>query len=221
MDKKELELALDFSGPYVNLAVYDGNEVITASKLMQRREAAAMTDFISDVMEEEGLNLADVKRFTVGSGPGSFTGMRIAAAWVSGYTFGKAGIISRCIPGAFAIAQSAKLGKNENAAIIFDGRNREVILFEVIRNDGDFSIGREAILNKEQSESYFKENNFDRYFVLQYDVNAVKLIINDEIFSRLEEVVEVEAKNLLAESLGEFDCDLTKLHYIRPSVTTN
>ena len=223
-NQKILEIAVDFSGPYVNLAVKkcgDEKVVFTASKLMQRREASAITDFIQSALKEADLELLSIGKFTVGSGPGSFTGMRIAAAWVSGFTFGKKDILCRTVPSAFAIAESCKLGENENAAIIFDGRNREVILFETARKNGSLiAAGREAILNKEQAEKYFTENNFDHFIVVEYDLNAVKLILPDSVIEKLQVVKEVEAANLLNDRLGEFDNDLTRLHYIRPSVVT-
>ena len=104
--------------------VASGQVVAEGSKLMQRREASAVTAFIVQLFEDNKLSLENVNKFTVGSGPGSFTGMRIAAAWVSGFTFGKENVVCRTVPSAFAVAESAGLEEDENACIIFDGRNQ-------------------------------------------------------------------------------------------------
>ncbi|MBQ9789313.1 MAG: tRNA (adenosine(37)-N6)-threonylcarbamoyltransferase complex dimerization subunit type 1 TsaB [Lentisphaeria bacterium] len=225
MDKTFLKMAIDFSGPCVDLTVVDGKDgkiLLEANKLMQRREASAITEFISNILKDNNLALADVKEFTVGSGPGSFTGMRIAAAWVSGFTFGKKDIRVRTIPSAFALAMSGKIADGEKTCIIFDGRNREVIVFGVSQKDGKiFADGVEEILNKEQAAEFFGKNRFDRCITPEYDERAVKLILPDVIGKTLRIVKTVESKHLLADDLGDFDNDLTKLYYIRPSVANS
>ena len=224
MDKQSLEMAIDFSGPYVNLAVAEsisGQVVAEGSKLMQRREASAITAFIVQLFEDNKLSLENVSKFTVGSGPGSFTGMRIAAAWVSGFTFGKENVVCRTVPSAFAVAESAGLEEGENACIIFDGRNREVIAFGVSRKNGElFATGLEEILNQEQSKKFFIENNFSKYLCLEYDLAAIKLILPQSVSDKLTAFEQVEAIHLLQNQVKTFDNDLTGLYYIRPSVVT-
>lgn len=224
MDKQTLEMAIDFSGPYVNLALAksDSGEIVaTASKLMQRREASAITDFIVQLFKDKNLSLENVGKFTVGSGPGSFTGMRIAAAWVSGFTFGKNDVVCRTVPSAFAVAESAAIQEGENACIIFDGRNREVIIFGVSRKNGELiATGLEEILNQDQAEKFFAENSFSKYLCLEYDLAAIKLIVPAALDSKLSSFEQIEAIHLLQNKTKNFDNDLTGLYYIRPSVVT-
>lgn len=216
------EMAIDFSGPYVNFCVrLTGSETIQIqqSRLMQRRDAATICSFLQTALAENNIKFDDISKFTVGSGPGSFTGMRIVAALVSGMTFGKETIRTRTVPSAFAIAAQINLQNNENAAVIFDGRNKEVILFEVsMKNDTLFATNHEAILNKEQAVNYFTNHEFTKLVTVEYDLNALKLILPEAILTKLLVVKEIDSSLLLDEKLGDFNNDLTALHYIRPSV---
>ena len=113
----KIHAALDFSGPQAVFAVEkDGNKIFEVSKLMQRRDAASFAEFLQSNLKAHGLDFADITHWTVGSGPGSFTGMRIAASFVQGLTYGK-DVQTRTVPSAEAIAASAGLQK-ENACII-------------------------------------------------------------------------------------------------------
>ena len=175
---------------------------------MQRRDAAAFAHFLQTNLNENNLDFSDITHWTVGSGPGSFTGMRIAASFIQGLTYGK-NISTRTVPSAEAIAAGANTDKN-NTCVLFDGRNKEIILL-------DLKSRKEAILNKEQSKEYFAENKFDCFAAMQYDKNAIELIIPQEIFSRIQWAEKLDM-NAFFQSGNIFDNNLTNLIYIRPSV---
>ena len=59
---------------------------------------------IVDSLMESGAVRPDDCVMEVGSGPGSFTGMRLAAALVAGWTFEREGVETRCVPTAVALA---------------------------------------------------------------------------------------------------------------------
>lgn len=205
----KIHAALDFSGPQAVFAVEkDGNKIFEVSKLMQRRDAASFAEFLQSNLKAHGLDFADITHWTVGSGPGSFTGMRIAASFVQGLTYGK-DVQTRTVPSAEAIAASAGLQK-ENACIIFDGRNKEIILL-------DLKNGKDAILNKEQSVEYFKENKFDFFAAMEYDRKAVELIVPQEVFAEIKWAPSLDT-DAFFQSGNVFDNNLTNLIYIRPSV---
>lgn len=206
---KKVHAVLDFSGPGAVFAVRgDGEKIFEKHRLMQRRDAASFALFLQDSLQEHGLGFQDITEWTVGSGPGSFTGMRIAASLVQGLTFGK-NIRTRTVPSAEAVALGGKCGR-KNACVIFDGRNKEIILL-------DLKSGCEAILNKEQAEKFFKENEFEEFAAMQYDRNAVSMIVPQEIADRISWAESLDTAAFF-DSENEFDNDLTKLIYIRPSV---
>lgn len=200
---------LDFSGPGAVFALQkNGEKVFEVSRLMQRRDAASLALFLKNTLNEYGFDFEDITHWTVGSGPGSFTGMRIAASLVQGLTYGKS-VKSRTVPSAEAVACGAG-GDKLNSCVIFDGRNREIILL-------DLKSGNDAILNKEQAEEFFKNNQFESFAAMAYDKNAIAQIVPESVFTEIK-----WAENLKTEAFFEsenvFNDDLTKLIYIRPSV---
>ncbi|MGE0442916.1 MAG: tRNA (adenosine(37)-N6)-threonylcarbamoyltransferase complex dimerization subunit type 1 TsaB [Gemmatimonadales bacterium] len=50
-----------------------------------RRHAGLLVSFVGEALAELGLGLADVGAVAVSDGPGSFTGLRVAAAWAKGF----------------------------------------------------------------------------------------------------------------------------------------
>ena len=205
----EVHAVLDFSGPMaVFAAAKDGLKVFEVSKIMQRRDAASFAEFLQSNLKSNGLDFADITHWTVGSGPGSFTGMRIAASFVQGLTYGK-DVRTRTVPSAEAVASGAGADV-KNSCVIFDGRNKEIILL-------DLRSCREAILNKEQAEVYFKENEFTSFAAMEYDRKAVELILPAEIFAQVKWAANLDTACFF-NSENVFDDNLTNLIYIRPSV---
>lgn len=81
-----LILALETSGATGSVALARGGRVLARRFLDERgRHAAALPGAISTVLAEAGLPAAKVNRVAVGSGPGSFTGVRVAGAAANGF----------------------------------------------------------------------------------------------------------------------------------------
>ena len=82
--------ALDLSGNLAAFALMDdaGQLLIDESRPMRGREAASLASFLTGLLAEKELTVRDVTHWSVGSGPGSFTGMRLASALVKGWVFG-------------------------------------------------------------------------------------------------------------------------------------
>ena len=74
-------LALETSGPVASVAVSVGGWVVARRLLHeQRRHAAHLLPAVEAVMSEARLGRGDLTGVVVGTGPGSFTGVRVAAA---------------------------------------------------------------------------------------------------------------------------------------------
>ena len=80
-----LFLALDSSGPIGSVAVAAGADVL-ARRTLDRpmRFSAELIPAVAAVLEEAGVARTDLAGVVVGSGPGSFTGVRVAAATAKG-----------------------------------------------------------------------------------------------------------------------------------------
>lgn len=78
-------LAFDTSGTVGSVAVGRAGRLLASATLDDRREhAARLVPTIDRALERSGVRLADLAGIAVGEGPGSFTGVRVAAATAKG-----------------------------------------------------------------------------------------------------------------------------------------
>ncbi len=78
-------LALDTSGPIGSVAVSLHGEVL-ARGLMTRQaaHASSLVPTVEEVLDDAGVERSEIRGLIVGEGPGSFTGVRVAAATAKG-----------------------------------------------------------------------------------------------------------------------------------------
>jgi tRNA threonylcarbamoyladenosine biosynthesis protein TsaB len=80
-----LLLAFDVSTPVGSIALARGEELLAREFLLQARDhAARLLPGISATLDRAGVSSRDLEGIVVGKGPGSFTGVRIAAATARG-----------------------------------------------------------------------------------------------------------------------------------------
>ncbi len=214
--------ALDLSGDEAGFAVIEqssGTIIIEQFRPMTGRSSAILAPWIIDLLSAHDLKLTDIRAWTVGAGPGSFTGMRLAAAMVEGFTLGHA-VKSRCIPSAIALAAYSK--PDEITAVIFDGRNRELLLFAVEHNSaGELQkYGTEIVFNAENATKIFNQVQYSNITALQKDATAIAKIIPENIVSRINYQEHIPVTKLLSAHGDNWNNDLTELCYIRPAVFT-
>jgi tRNA threonylcarbamoyladenosine biosynthesis protein TsaB len=78
-------VAMDTSGPVGHVAVSRGGEVLARQTMKRRLEhAAGLVPALSRVLKEASVDVEEVRGVVVGEGPGSFTGVRVAAATAKG-----------------------------------------------------------------------------------------------------------------------------------------
>ena len=213
------DAVLDSAAGAAFLAVFSGNEkLFSASTPMYGREGAKLPVWVADELEKRGMSLADIGRWTVGAGPGSFTGLRLAAALVAGWCFGRPHSC-RAVPGVLGVAAAAGMAPGETLGCLYDGRNRELIFVPVTRPaDGGFAIAAEPeILNAESAARRFAAADAPpRFAALTAEIPALKKLVPEL------EIVPVDAPDpaALAADGRPFDDDVTRLVYIRPAVYT-
>jgi tRNA threonylcarbamoyladenosine biosynthesis protein TsaB len=81
-------LALDTSTEYLSLAILKGTETFTFDVLAGQTHSQIILPQIQALLETAGLQLKDLQGITFGAGPGSFTGVRIAAGVAQGLGYG-------------------------------------------------------------------------------------------------------------------------------------
>lgn len=79
-------LAFDTSSSLGSVALGDGDAGVLARRFLREQggHAAALIPAIRDVLNEAGIARSSLDRVVVGAGPGSFTGLRVAAATAKG-----------------------------------------------------------------------------------------------------------------------------------------
>jgi len=86
---RDMILSFDTSGPYCAAALLDGETVLAArDEPMKRGQAERLLPLLEDLLAEAGRGWKDVTRIGVGTGPGNFTGIRIAVATARGLALG-------------------------------------------------------------------------------------------------------------------------------------
>ncbi len=209
-----ISAAVDLSGRAGYAAASrDGELLFESVRPVFGREGALLPEFISGELEKHGIKIADVKRWTVGSGPGSFSGLRLAASLVEGITFGTEAE-KRCVPSALSYVMQSQTTADE-AGVLFDGRNSEILFFGVKRaGNGEFiPDGRELVLNREAAEKFFADFAGD-IIIPRQDAAAVEKVFAPET----AQICDFHAADLLNVKYQEFDGVLSHLVYIRPAV---
>ena len=129
-------LALDTSTAWASVALFDGRAVLAEETWhAQRRHGDALFPAIERILASAHTSLADVDRIAVATGPGSFTGLRVAIAAAQGLARGAgAALVGVSTLDVLAYAHAASkqrtcpllpAGRNEWYAALYQERNRK------------------------------------------------------------------------------------------------
>jgi len=81
-------LAFDTSAAHCAAALLLGDRVILRDEPMEKGQAERLVPLLEEVLAEGGITWRDLKALAVGTGPGNFTGVRIAVATARGLALG-------------------------------------------------------------------------------------------------------------------------------------
>lgn len=220
--REQLSAAVDLAGRVAGFALMRRDEVLLeCTRPMRGRDSAGLAPWIAEELAALGLTVNDIARWSVGSGPGSFTGMRLAAALVAGWTFGKTGVETRCIPTAAAYAVRAPAAEGERIGCLFDGRNHELIYFGMVQRNGEpVPTQEEHVLNREQAKAFFAAAPAEHLVAAAAELPALGLLLDEPVLKRVLPVEKPDFTALIRARCHAYDNDLTDLVYIRPAVFT-
>ena len=117
-------LAIETSFEVCSVAIWDGVKAFDISQVTPRQHTQHILPMIDKLLSEANLSLSDLDAIAVATGPGSFTGVRIAISVAQGLAFG-AGLkivpISTLEALAFGAVEKAALKEAEVAMAIDAG----------------------------------------------------------------------------------------------------
>lgn len=181
---------------------------------MRGRDSSALLPKLEECLRSVNLSLNDVKRWTVGTGPGNYTGLRIVSALVSGIAFDREGMYCRGIPSAYAIASEMALSQNETAAVVYPLDDETIYSLGVTVKDGDF-FSVAALSGSFKVEDYIGMISGVRVEALQKDASALP----KDIAERAVLSGEFPVSRLVFMNPAGWDRNSVRdLIYIRPAV---
>jgi tRNA threonylcarbamoyladenosine biosynthesis protein TsaB len=123
-------LAFDTSTEYLSLALLNGESIATFDILAGQSHSQLILPQIQNLLSDAGLQLKDIDGLAFGAGPGSFTGVRIAAGVAQGLGFG-ANLPVASICTLMALAQASGASK---VVACLDARMGEVYHAVYVKN---------------------------------------------------------------------------------------
>jgi len=122
-DEGEILLVLDTSGPYMNIGLMRGANLLAAHTSYQPlSHARALLPTMHLLLEEQRFEIGKVDLFGICLGPGSFTGLRVSMSTLKALCFGtETRVVGVTAPEALASA----LESREPTGVIIDARKGE------------------------------------------------------------------------------------------------
>jgi tRNA threonylcarbamoyladenosine biosynthesis protein TsaB len=119
-----LILVLDASTPVIAVALAEEDKIATEISVPARGASEALLPAIHAALNLAGEELASVERLLVGVGPGTFTGIRIAAATARALSLGTGAILSK--NSTLAALAAPALSCHTHVLAVLDARRRQV-----------------------------------------------------------------------------------------------
>jgi len=130
-------LALDTATEACSAALLMGDELLERYQVAPREHTQLLMPMVDSLMEEAGLAMHELDAITFGRGPGSFTGLRIAAGFTQGLALGaELPVLPVSDLAALALQAHRQLGWEE-FLVCQDARLKEFFI-------GGFRIGAEG-----------------------------------------------------------------------------
>lgn len=231
------KVALDYSGNEIAIAVLKADDLSVAAETFTEvpgRDSSRLPIIYQEAMDRAGARTEDVIEWTLGMGPGSFTALRVASAFVIGLAFSHLAPESarmlrvpgitpddapesatgdmniRGVPSACGMASSGK-----RVLVLYDGRKQELLAYGLKLQDGFYvPDGYQGVLANHDEFAAIR-GNYDTFVAGTLNIPAVKAFAPD---LDVEEVQHVSAAALAKLPAGPWLLSPADPIYLRPAV---
>lgn len=213
--------ALDYSWTEASFAVVEkgAGTVFDRSLPLSGKNAAELPVWMNRCLREHKIELQDVSDWTSGTGPGSFTGLRLAASLVAGLCFGRTELRCRGMSSAIGMFMSLpEAASCPSSVALFDGRRGEMLAFG-LRHDGARVVpsGFSAVFaDSAQAREAIARHGLP--FAFQKDIPAIEALLGKDAASQVRPVDRLSAAALASNDPENFGSPVSGLAYLRPAV---
>lgn len=207
--------AIDLSGPFASFSLCSSGKLLCAkSFILQNKNNSAFFSLFFKTLRDNDISSHLIDKWIIGTGPGSFTGLRIASSFVQGITY-QSEKLSLGIPSAFPIASALKLQIGESAGILFPCSKNMFFLYG-IKNEGAQGLKKIGDVNIITEQEISKLDSYNR-------LSCVEHHLMKEILSNINRKVEIFRQFPIENMFDDFKnnyTDIKELLYIRPPSIT-
>lgn len=165
-------LAFDSSNQPLTVAVIDGEEILTEQTInVRRNHSIQLMPAIDEALKQANLTVDEMDRIAVASGPGSYTGLRIAVtiakslAWA--HSIDLVGISSLKV-----LAGNSPLDTDKLLVPLFDARRENVYT-------GLYGRDENGALIQIEADTHMAANEWAKYLAENYPDKKIELIGTD------------------------------------------
>ncbi|HCE45739.1 MAG TPA: hypothetical protein DET40_19525 [Lentisphaeria bacterium] len=213
----EIWAAIDLSGKEACFsagAYPERRQMICESFAMKGRDSSSLLPKIEELLRTNSLSVNDISRWTAGTGPGNYTGLRIVSSLVSGIVFGRDSVFCRGIPSANAILSDMATSENENAAVVYPFEPGKVFVFCGTRRNGSIFRNME-VGGVFSTEEFLEKLSGMKYAVLERDLP----VLSERVAENAVKVSVFPVQNLVFACPGSWERNSVRdLIYMRPAV---
>ncbi|MFL6415027.1 MAG: tRNA (adenosine(37)-N6)-threonylcarbamoyltransferase complex dimerization subunit type 1 TsaB [Bryobacteraceae bacterium] len=181
-------LAVDLTSEFGSLAIRrDGRNVIERSVESRTGFAHLLFPALESILSEADIKLAEITCFAVSTGPGAFTGLRVAIAGVKGL----AEVMSKPALGVSKMRAMASFGTANARIVLLDARRGEA--FAAVYNEALEPVVEETVTKARDWLALLPENH--PYQLITADAEWLGPIVATTAFETAE---RIETPRLLA-----------------------
>ena len=212
--------ALDTSGKFASFSmasIETKETVISTSPIPMGDESANVLTQIVNSIAQKGITLKEIDHWTVGIGPGSFTGIRMGIAMIKGICAGTDASY-RGLPSSLAMALEGQLESKEKIGVLHDGRHDEMILSLYFYENGIMELKASPTPHPFHE---LRTKAINRFVILKDDRALSRL---PDLGAPLSIVDCVDSEKLLYPEGWDWPQNIEEVersiepHYIRPAV---